>query len=151
MILGLISILLINLVDTFYISLLGAKELVAISFIFPVTMTIMSFSFGIGIGATSVISRAIGKGDFHEVKRLTSDSLALVSIIIILVAGVSYINLHSIFYLMGASTELFSLIEKYMKPWLFGVIFVVIPIVGNNAIRATGDTCLLYTSDAADE
>ena len=27
-----------------------------------------------------------------------------------------------------------------MIPWLAGVIFVVIPIVGNNAIRATGDT-----------
>jgi len=27
-----------------------------------------------------------------------------------------------------------------MIPWLLGVVFVVIPIVGNNAIRATGDT-----------
>ena len=27
-----------------------------------------------------------------------------------------------------------------MIPWLLGVVFVVIPIVGNSAIRATGDT-----------
>ena len=47
MIFGLVSILLINLVDTFYISLIGVKELVAISFTFPVTFTLMSFSFGI--------------------------------------------------------------------------------------------------------
>ena len=37
MIFGLISILLITLVDTFYISLIGTQELTAISFIFPVT------------------------------------------------------------------------------------------------------------------
>ena len=82
MMFGLVSILLMNLVDTFYISLIGVKELVAISFTAPVTFTIMSFSFGIGIGASAVISRAIGEGDFHKVKRLTTDSLSLVTIII---------------------------------------------------------------------
>ena len=78
MIFGLVSIMLFNLVDTFYISLIGVRELVAISFTFPVTFTLMSFSFGIGIGATAVISRAIGEGDQHRVQRLTTDSLLLV-------------------------------------------------------------------------
>jgi len=140
MIFGLISILLITLVDTFYISLIGAQELVAISFIFPVTFTLMSFSFGIGIGAAAVISRAIGEGDHQRVRRLTTDSLILVTLVILLVAGLSYINLHSIFTLMGASDGSLRLIEQYMIPWLMGVVFVVIPIVGNSAIRATGDT-----------
>jgi putative MATE family efflux protein len=56
------------------------------------------------------------------------------------VSGLSYLNLHSIFKLIGASDESFPLIEEYMIPWLIGVVFVVIPIVGNIAIRATGDT-----------
>ena len=137
---GLVSILLINLVDTFYISMIGVQELVAISFTFPITFTLMSFSFGIGIGASAVISRAIGEGDNHRVKRLTTDSLILVALIIMVVSGLSYLNLHSIFNLMGASDESFPLIEEYMTPWLIGVVFVVIPIVGNSAIRATGDT-----------
>ena len=140
MIFGLVSILLINLVDTFYISMIGVQELVAISFTFPVTFTLMSFSFGIGIGAATVISRAIGEGDHHRVQRLTTDSLLLVASIILVVSGLSYLNLQSIFKLMGASDESFPLIEEYMIPWLIGVVFVVIPIVGNSAIRATGDT-----------
>ncbi len=140
MIFGLVSILLINLVDTFYISLIGVKELVAISFTFPVTFTLMSFSFGIGIGAAAVISRAIGEGDHHRVQRLTTDSLLLVAFIILVAAGLSYLKLDAIFRLMGASDESFPLIEEYMIPWLMGVVFVVIPIVGNSAIRATGDT-----------
>ena len=140
MIFGLVSILLINLVDTFYISLIGVKELVAISFTFPVTFTLMSFSFGIGIGAAAVISRAIGEGDHHRVQRLTTDSLLLVALIILVVAGLSYLNLDTIFRLMGASNESLPLIDEFMIPWLMGVVFVVIPIVGNSAIRATGDT-----------
>jgi len=139
MILGLVSILLINLVDTFYISLIGNKELVAISFTFPVTFTIMSFSFGIGIAASAVISRAIGEGNTKKVKRLTTDSLSLVSFIILFIAGLSFLNLDFIFFSIGASNENLILIKEYMIPWLLGVVFVVIPIVGNNAIRATGD------------
>jgi len=139
MILGLVSIFLINLVDTFYISLIGVKELVAISFTFPVTFTIMSFSFGIGIGASAVISRAIGEGNNNRVKRLTTDSLFLVAIIILFIAGLSFFYLDYIFYSIGATNESLILIKEYMIPWLLGVVFVVIPIVGNNAIRATGD------------
>ena len=116
MIFGLVSILLINLVDTFYISLIGVKELVAISFTFPVTFTLMSFSFGIGIGAAAVISRAIGEGDHHRVKRLTTDSLLLVTLIILVVSGLIYLSLDAIFRLMGASEESFTLIEEYMIP-----------------------------------
>ena len=140
MMFGLVSIMLFNLVDTFYISLIGVRELVAISFTFPVTFTLMSFAFGIGIGASVVISRAIGEGDHHRVQRLTTDSLLLVTLIILCVAGLSFIALRSIFTLIGATDESLPLIKEYMIPWLLGVVFVVIPIVGNSAIRATGDT-----------
>ena len=92
MMFGLLSIMLFSLVDTLYISLKGVRELVAISFIFPVTFTLMSFSFGIGIGASVVISHAIGVGDQHRVRRLTTDSLLLVSIIIICIATVSFFH-----------------------------------------------------------
>ena len=92
MMFGLVSIMLFGLVDTFYISLIGVRELVAISFIFPVTFTLLSFSFGIGIGAAAVISRAIGEGDQHRVRRLTTDSLLLVSLIIICVAAISFFH-----------------------------------------------------------
>ena len=100
MMFGLVSIMLFNLVDTFYISLIGVRELVAISFTFPVTFTLMSFAFGIGIGTSAVISRAIGEGDHHRVQRLTTDSLLLVTLIILCVAGLSFIALRSIFTLI---------------------------------------------------
>ena len=116
MMFGLISIMLFSLVDTLYISLIGVHELVAISFTFPVTFTLMSFSFGIGIGASAVISRAIGEGDQHRVRRLTTDSLLLVSLIIICVATISFFSLGTIFTLIGATEESIQLIKEYMVP-----------------------------------
>ncbi len=41
---------------------------------------------------------------------------------------------------MGASAELISLIHDYMLIWHLTVPMPVLPMVGNAAIRATGDT-----------
>ena len=71
---------------------------------------------------------------------LTTDSLHLVSLIITCVVAISFFSLETIFNLIGATEESIQLIKEYMVPWLAGVVFVVIPIVGNSAIRATGDT-----------
>jgi Na+-driven multidrug efflux pump len=45
-----------------------------------------------------------------------------------------------VFTLLGATARTLPFIEQYMRIWYLGVGFVVIPMVGNNAIRATGDT-----------
>ncbi|MCD6346558.1 MAG: MATE family efflux transporter, partial [Bacteroidales bacterium] len=44
------------------------------------------------------------------------------------------------FRALGASEELLPLIRQYMVTWYWGMIFLVVPMVGNNIIRATGDT-----------
>jgi Na+-driven multidrug efflux pump len=41
---------------------------------------------------------------------------------------------------MGATPDVLPLVRQYMTIWYTGVFFVMIPMVGNNAIRATGDT-----------
>ncbi len=55
-----------------------------------------------------------------------------------MIAGLMTID--PLFTLLGANRKVLSLIKEYMQIWYIGTIFVVIPIVGNNAIRATGDT-----------
>ena len=140
MIMGLVSIMLINIIDTFYIGQLGVKELAAISFTFPVVFTVMSVAFGIGIGTSVVVSRAIGKGDRAQVRRLTTDSLYLTVIAMVLVSALGLATIEPIFTAMGATEDLLPIIRDYMVLWYFGVGLVAIPIVGNNAIRATGDS-----------
>ncbi len=80
LVMGIISVMLINIVDTFYIGQLGVRELAAISFTFPVISTLMSLAFGLGIGTSAVLSRAIGKGHLVRVRQLTTHSLLLISL-----------------------------------------------------------------------
>ncbi|MDA3938856.1 MAG: MATE family efflux transporter [Spirochaetia bacterium] len=136
---GMISMIIFNLVDTFYIGQLGKNELAAMSFTFPVVMIVQSIALGLGMGTSSVVSRAIGKGDSSKVRRLSTDALFLAAIIVAVAAITGELTIEPLFTLMGADSVTLPLIKEYMRIWYIGVIFVVFPMVGNNIIRATGD------------
>jgi putative MATE family efflux protein len=140
MIFGIIGIQAFNLVDTFFVGRLGVRELAAMSFTFPVVFFVGGLSLGLGLGAGAVISRAIGEGDWQRVRRLTTDSLTLSLLIVALIVVAGLLTIDPIFRLLGATDEMLPLIRQYMRVWYPGMLFVVIPMVGNNAIRATGDT-----------
>ncbi len=136
---GMISMIIFNLVDTFYIGQLGKNELAAMSFTFPVVMIVQSIALGLGMGTSSVVSRAIGQGDSSRVKRLSTDALLLAGLVVAVAAVTGELTIAPLFTLLGADHSTLILIKEYMRIWYIGVIFVVFPMVGNNIIRATGD------------
>lgn len=140
MVLGIAAVVLFNVVDTFWIGRLGADALAAISFTLPVSFVVMNVTMGLGVGATSVIARAIGNGDPARVRRLTTHALILANVVVLGVALLGLATIDPLFRALGASEALLPLIRQYMEPWYLGVGFLVIPMVGNSAIRATGDT-----------
>jgi len=140
MMLGTLGMVIFNLSDTFFIGQLGTKQLAALSFTFPVVLAVSSIAMGLGIGASAVISRAIGEGNHYKVKRLTTDSLTLSLIFVGFFALFGLFTINPLFRLLGASGEILTYISQYMTIWYLGVVFVVVPMVGNNAIRASGDT-----------
>jgi putative MATE family efflux protein len=140
MVFGILGMVTFNLVDTFFVGRLGTLELAALSFTFPVVMVISSLALGLGIGTTSVLSRAIGERDEAKVKRLTTDSLILSFLIVGLFVVIGWLTIEPVFRILGASPEILPLVKQYMRIWYPGMFFVVVPMVGNSAIRATGDT-----------
>ncbi len=140
MLIGIFSIAAFNVVDTWFVSLLGGTELAAISFTFPVVMFVGSVAMGLGIGASSVVSRAIGAGRIDDVRRYTTDALMLSLAIVIVLAVVGALTIDPLFRAMGATDATLPHIRAYMRVWYLGMVFLVVPMVGNSAIRATGDT-----------
>ena len=140
MIFGMLSVIGFNLTDTYFVSHLGTTQLAAMSFTFPVIMVIASISLGLGVGASASISRAIGEGKHDKVRRLTTDSLFLSFLIVAFFVVAGLLMIEPTFTLLGASSKTMPLVIDYMLIWYPGVLFLVIPMVGNNAIRATGDT-----------
>ncbi len=145
MMVGMVGMVIFNIVDTLYVGRLGTQALAAMSFTLPVVMLQGSISMGLGVGASAVISRAIGGGDRELVKRLTTDSLFLSVLIVTAFVILGFLTVDPLFRLLGAEGELLILVKQYMRIWYVGVPFVVIPMIGNSAIRAAGNTVIPST------
>ena len=139
MLIGFIAGAAFNVVDTIYVSRLGTAPLAAMGYTFPVVMTVFGVVMGIGMGTTSVLSRLIGQADGKG--RPAGDITCLVLGIVVTVTFVvtGWLTLPKILRILGANEETLPLALSYLRIWLAGMIFLVIPILGNNAIRATGD------------
>lgn len=139
MMLGMISMVAFNLVDTYFVGKLGKTQLAALSFTFPVIMVIFSLMQGLGIGATALISKSIGKNDREKAARETTDSLVLSLVISGFFIVIGLFTVKPTFELLGAGTDILPYVSEYMTIWYFALFFVITPFIGNSAIRATGD------------
>lgn len=140
MIVGMLMLMTFSIVDTFFVSMLGTKQLAAISFTFPVTFTVISLNIGLGIGTSAIIGKYIGSGNTKDAKVLATGALMLSALLVGIFAVIGIFSIEFIFSLMGADKTLMPFIQAYMIPWYLAGIFLAIPMVGNSVLRAFGDT-----------
>ncbi|MBG9996874.1 MATE family efflux transporter [Pseudoalteromonas sp. NZS127_1] len=140
MIFGMITLMMFNIVDTFFISLLGTEPLAAVSFTFPVTFTVISLAIGLGIGTSAVIAKALGSNKIDEARFDASISLMVGVVLVIVLSSVGYLLIDPIFTLLGAGAQVLPLIHEYMNIWFIGSVFLITPMIGNSVLRASGDT-----------
>ncbi|MBN2795697.1 MAG: MATE family efflux transporter [Clostridia bacterium] len=140
MIFGILGIVAFNLADTYFVGKLGTSEMAALTFTFPVVLVLNSITLGLGVGASAVISKAVGEKNHALIKRLSTDSLSLGILFAIIAMIFGYLTITPLFTALGANGEALQHIKSYMYVWYAGVPFIVIPMIGNSAIRALGDT-----------
>ncbi|NQZ04132.1 MATE family efflux transporter [Idiomarina sp.] len=137
---GVATLISFNVVDTFFISLLGTDPLAAVSFTFPITFTVVSLTIGLGIGTSAVIARKYGRDKPQEAQFDGFAALSVSALLVLMLSAVGYIFMDSIFTLLQAQQRLLPLIREYMTLWFAGSVMLVTPMVGNAVLRASGDT-----------
>lgn len=139
MVLGISSNLIAGLLEALFISKVGTSELAAYSFTFPVVGALMSISLGISIGVSSVLARMVGQGDEVQIKGIATGGVALSAVIMGMVAVIGWLTIDPLFSALGANKITLPLVRSYMAVWYVSMVFMAIPSVGANALRATGD------------
>lgn len=140
MIIGMLMLFTFSLVDTLFISFLGTESLTAISFTFPVTFTIMSLAIGLGIGASAVVAKYLGRSEIEKAKEAATVINYISFTLAAIVVFVCWFFMEPLFRLMGASETLMVPIREYMLIWFPGSVLVVSMMTGNSILRACGDT-----------
>lgn len=140
MLAGMLTLMTFNLVDTFFVSMLGTEQLAALSFTFPVSFTLISLAIGLSIGTSAVIAKALGAGELSAARTDGQVALWLSAILVVILALAGYLMTGPMFTAMGASVSVLAYIRQYMDIWFIGAVLLVLPMVGNAVLRAAGDT-----------
>lgn len=136
---GNVAMHLMGIVDTFYISRLGAVELAAASFVIPIHMIYISMALGIGMGMSSLNSRLIGESRFADSSRLISDGLIFAALFAVTVAVLGSLIIDPLFRVLGADERTLPYIRDYLTILLVGLPPLMLVVIGNSTFRSMGN------------
>lgn len=139
MLVGLVSVMSISLVDTYFVGQLGTLPLAAMSYSFPVIFFVGGITMGLSAATSSVVSRAVGASGRDKARTVTTHALLLTTGLVTTALVIGFPIITRIFELLGASADVLPLIMDYMTVWLFGMFFFVGPVIGTASLRARGD------------
>ncbi|WP_114520685.1 MATE family efflux transporter [Altererythrobacter sp. ZODW24] len=139
MIIGIAAMTSVGLVDAYFIGQLGSAELAAISFIFPISVAIVSLGVGVSVGINSVVARALGAGDDDEAARRGNFGIAFAIALGLMACVLLYFLSEPLFRLMQADETLLPLILIYMKPFAFGLPLILAIQGVNGVLRGQGE------------
>lgn len=142
MMLGIVSLMLFNIADIWFVGQLGTEPLAALAFTFPVTFSITSLAIGLGVGTSATLARLIGAGQDERAARMATDNLVMTTLLVLAVGFAGHWIIDPVFTLMGAEPALMPLIHDYMTVWFSGSVFLVLNMVCNSIFRAAGETRL---------
>ena len=139
MVMGLVTVMGANLIETIYVSLLGTDELAALGFTFPLVMLLQSMTMGLGVGASSVVARKIGADERVQATTIISHSLLITVMFVGIVSLLVSSTLSEIIDLLGAEKNIKSMALEFMEVWFYGLPFFAVAMVGTSLMRAAGD------------
>lgn len=136
---GMLATIAAALADIYFLAQLGTTHLAAITFTFPVVMMFMSLMLGLASGFSSLLARALGEGNHAKVEHLTISAMLLSAALVSVLCIAGYFTIDPLFRTLGAGPETLPLIKDFMSIWYFTMIFVAAPLIGNFALRASGN------------
>ena len=137
---GMLISALYNVIDAYFVGGLGMSQMGAVSVVFPIVQIIIGLGMMFGAGASSYISRLLGKGDNKQADRTASTALfsgLLVGIVIVI--GIM-IFLDPVLTALGSTETILPYARAYAKIYVTGSIINVFTVMMNNLLTAQGAT-----------
>ena len=126
-------------VDTIFVgNWIGSIAIAAINVVLPVSFFIAALGMSIGIGGSSILSRALGGNRKEKALHTFGNQIVLTLLltVILVIAGLMYVD--TIIPGFGGKGEIFEPAKIYYTIVLYGVPFLALCMMGNTVIRAEG-------------
>jgi putative MATE family efflux protein len=137
---GLVAVFAVDLINLFYISRLGEREIAAaVGFAGVVAFFHTSICIGMMIGATACVARLIGANQLSDARRMASHSLLIVVAITAVLGVVTVVFLHPLLSALGAKEEVARLAQRYLTITMPSLPLLGLGMAISALLRSVGD------------
>ncbi len=127
------------LVDTIFVgNWIGSIAIAAINVVLPVSFFIAALGMAIGIGGSSIISRALGANNKEKALKTFGNQITLTLLITVAMAAVGLYFVNELIPAFGGKGDIFEPAKIYYRIVLYGVPVLALSMMGNNVLRAEG-------------
>jgi MATE family multidrug resistance protein len=130
----------VGIVNTMLVGHLGASPLAAVSLATQWTFAAFTFYAAIATGATAVVARSVGAGDWESANRATHQSIVVGFAVGLIMTVLALLLARPAVALMGAEPEALAGGVTYMRIVSVAFGFSAVMFVGNACLRGAGDT-----------
>lgn len=136
---GILVMSIYGIVDTIFVGRwVGSLGIGAITVVMPITFLISSIGMAIGIGGSSIISRAFGENNDEKAFQTFGNQIFLILILASLMVVAGFIFQEEIVDIFGGKGDILEPASTYFRIVLIGVPFLAWAMMSNNIIRAEG-------------
>ena len=127
------------LVDTIFVGhWIGSQAIAAINVVLPVSFFIAALGMAIGIGGSSIISRALGASEKSKALKTFGNQVTMTIILTLTLVFFGLYYIDNIIPVFGGKGIIFEPAKIYYQIVLYGVPFLALSMMGNTIIRAEG-------------
>lgn len=136
---GILVMSLNMIVDTIFVGRwIGPQAISAITVVIPFTFFIAAIGLAVGIGGSSVLSRALGAGDTDKARSVFGNQITITFLISGFLAAIGLIFEDYFIEFFGAADSFKEMALTYYRIVLYGIVMLAMCMMGNNVIRAEG-------------
>jgi len=137
---GLVAIFLVDVINLFYISLLGKQELAAaLGYASTLMFFTISVSIGFAIATTAITAKAIGAGNIEEGRKNAGASLVFMIVMAVALVFILYPLMPMLVSLLGAEGRTHQLTVEFMQVAVISFPLMGIGMCASSLLRANGD------------
>lgn len=137
---GLVAIFFVDVLNLFYISLLGEQELAAaIGYAGTVLFFLTSVGIGLTIGISALVSRVLGARDRPRARRLAGSGLAFMFLAMLILTVLTLVATRDLLTLLGASGRTHELAARFLFISLPATPLLGLGMAFGGILRAVGD------------
>ena len=136
---GILTMSIYAIVDTIYVGhYVGPEGIGAITVVLPITFLISSIGMAIGVGGSSVLSRALGENNTIKAFKTFGNQVIMTITLAVFFVFLGSFFTNDIIHAFGGKGDIEAPATEYFTILLIGVPFLAWAMMSNNVIRAEG-------------